>query len=1159
MADFAHLHVHSEYSLLDGLGQVDKLVAAAKADGQTALALTDHGAMYGALHFYNAALKADIKPIIGLEAYIAAESRTTKQTRPGGDQAHITLLATSFTGYQNLMKLTSIGFLEGFHYKPRIDDEALFEHAQDLIATTGCMQSRFNKLIRDGKLSQARELMGRYALVFKDRFYVEIQKHQGVAEFDELNTQLIQLARQLDLPLIATNDVHYITPQDAEAQDALLCVQTRKLISDQKRMKMIDTPDFYLKSQQEMIELFHDYPEAIRNTMVIADQVSIEIPRGKLIFPHFPLPKQHTDASYLRELVETGVKQKYGQVMPQLQERVDYELGIIDQKGYNTYFLITWDFIKWSKDRGIAVGPGRGSAAGSIVSYALDITTIDPIQHNLPFERFLNPERPTPPDIDLDFADHRRDEVLQYVTDKYGSDHVGHVITFGRMEARVAVRDIGRVLGMPYEEPDRIAKLIPNNPGQKISIEDAINQVPELQEYYRQPKFKRLLDLAKRVQGNVRHSSVHAAAVVIADKPLTDYTPIQKDSKSGKTITQYDMYVLDANVSDDAIGLLKFDFLGLRNLSIIEKALTFINESKDEQIAIDTIPLDDSNTYELLSTGETMGVFQLESAGMRRVTRSLKPSQFSDISALVALYRPGPMELIPQFVEGKHNHDKVVYPHPKLKPILEETYGVIVYQEQVMEIFVSMAGFSRGEADVIRRAIGKKKKKILDKNKPRFLQQSQKNGYTRQEAEQIWNLIEAFANYSFNKAHAASYGMIAYQTAYLKANYPVEYMAALMSVEAGSHSMNREERITQAISVSKEKGIKVLPPDINKSGVDFVLQADTNSLENLAIRFGLTAIKNVGSAAIENIIATRQEVGQFQSLTHFLIKTDSRKVNKKVLESLIKVGAFDQFGSRASMLEQLEEIRQKATQFHSDVDGQESLFQGVATKSTEIKDTFKKMNEYPQQELLSFEKELLGLYLTDHPLADALEVVAQRANKLIGDLDATIHQEQTFYFGGVVTKWRQVTTKKSAKPMAFGALEDESGSIEFVVFPRTYEQYGQAIMIDQVVLLKAKVVEREDELSLVAEKISVPDEALVAQASADNAKEVFIPRGTSQETLEEMAKLLKSKPGSDKVVVLIPNGEQPKRIVLPYTVEWGAVKDGVEKLLSTKELQNLQS
>ena len=728
--------------------------------------------------------------------------------------------------------------------------------------------------------------------------------------------------------------------------------------------------------------------------------------------------------------------------------------------------------------------------------------------------------------------------MIQYAADTYGHDHLAHVITFGKMEARVAVRDIGRVLGMPYEEPDRIAKLIPNDPGKKTTIATAIRNVPELGEYYKQPRFRKLLDLAQQVEGTIRHSSVHAAAVIIADKPLSEYTPLQKDSRTGKMITQYDMYSLDCNIDDDAIGLLKFDFLGLRNLSTIQTTVNLIEKYQHKKLDIDTLPLTDKKTYQLLSSGETTGIFQLESGGMRRVAKTLEPTQFSDITAMLALYRPGPMDLIPRFIEGKHNPKSVTYPHESLKPILEETYGIMVYQEQVLEIVHHMAGYTMGEADILRRAIGKKKRKLLIKNHERFVKESVKNGYSKSVAEKVWGFIEAFANYGFNKAHAASYAMIAYQTAYLKANYPVEYMAALMSVEANSSSATQDERVSVAVGASKEMGIKVLPPDINLSDDTFSIEKNKTSLEGKTIRFSLTAVKNVGTAAIENILETRKSLPEgFHSFTQFVHKTDGRKVNKKVLESLIKVGAMDRFGTRASMLENLDSIRQTASQFQSDVDGQDNLFSKVTVKAAEIQDTFSKVDEYPLKELLSFEKELLGMYLTENPLADQLEAVSQRANKKINELDPNIHQDRVFLFGGMLTKVKLITTKKSNSEMAFGTLQDTNSSIEVIFFPRVYKEAKAFIHEDSVVLVKAKVDYRDDELKLIAEKVTAND-ALQETPIEINTKEIFIPRKTDKKTLKNLGTFLKAHPGETAVAVLIPNGGKPERMMLPYGVEW---------------------
>ncbi len=1147
--NFVHLHVHTEFSMLDGLSKIPDLMEEVKKHGQKAVAITDHGGMYGTISFFNNCRKNELKGIIGVEAYVAKESRFDKQTKMGGDQNHLLLLSQNMTGYRNLMQMVSIANLEGFSYKPRMDEETLAKYSEGVIATSGCMSSVFNRLILDGKREEAVKKLKWYKELFEGRFYIELQKHPNIPEMDELIKAQIQIARELDLPMIATNDVHYVHQEDAAAQDALLCVQTRHLISDEKRMKM-DSSDFYLKSTQEMAELFHELPEALTNTVKIAEQCDVQIETGKLHFPSFPVPEGETEATYFRKLAFTGLEKKLGKPTEEMVQRLEYEIGIITQKGYPNYFLITQDMVNWAKDQGIGVGPGRGSAAGSLVAFALNITTMNPLQHGLPFERFLNPQRPTPPDIDMDFADDRRQEVVQYVSQKYGSDHVASVITFGRMEARVAVRDIGRVLGLPYEDPDTISKLIPNEPGKKVHLKDLITAIPEIAEYYKQDKFKKMIDLAIKVEGVVRQTSVHAAAVVVSDKPLYYYTPIQKDNKSGRIITQYDMYSLDCNVSDDAIGLLKFDFLGLRNLSTIQTAVRLIKESKGIEVDIANLPLDDLDTFALLSSGETTGIFQLESGGMRRVAKTLQPNQFSDITAMVALYRPGPMDLIPTFIEGKHNPDKIVYPHESLKPVLGETYGVMVYQEQILQIANLMAGYTLSEADILRRAIGKKKKYLLDENKKRFIEQSIEKGYTKAVAEKVWGFIEAFANYGFNKAHAASYAMISYETAYLKAHYPAEYMTALMSIESGSHAANRDEKVAVAVDACKKMGIFVLPPDINKSAQDFTLEKNPDSKGGLAIRFGFNAIKNVGQAAIENIVETQKTSGPFHSFSHFLLHVDNRKANKKVLESLIKVGSFDSFGSRASMLEQLEEIRNKVSQFSSDVDGQDHLFAGVVTTETHVEDSFAKLPEYPQAELLSFEKELLGLYLTNHPLADALEYVSGKSNREIGEIDLLLHKDQTVLIGGVIATFRETVTKTKGEKMGFGTIDDRTGVIDFVIFPRAYKEFEGKIAQDMVLLLKAKIDSRDDSPQLIVEKVTIPEENAVARDANEKYQEIFIPRKTNPERLQSLGALLKQHPGSERLCILIPNGGENKRMVLPYGVDWGEnLKKEVAKLL----------
>jgi DNA polymerase-3 subunit alpha len=1061
----------------------------------------------------------------------------------GADAYHIILLAKNFKGYQNLMKLTSHAHLEGFSYKPRIDEELLREHHEGLIATSGCLASRFCQLIMDNREDEAKVELKKYYEMFEGDFYIEIQHHVGIPEVQLMTETMARLSRELGIPLLATNDVHYVNADDAEAQDALLCVATRRMISDTDRMTMINSPDFYLRSSEEMAELFGKYPDAISNSLKIVDQCDNDvIPTGNWILPRFSVPEGETEESYLRKLVYEGAPKVLDNADdPEIHKRLDYELDVISTKGYAAYFLIVQDFVRWAKDAGIYVGPGRGSAAGSLVSFSLNITTINPLVHDLKFERFLNPERPSPPDIDMDFADTRREEVIEYVTKKYGEDRVANVITFGRMEARVAVRDIGRVLGLPYEDPDRIAKLVPAD----LGLAEAIEKVPELKQYSLLPKYQKLFELALKVEGSVRHSSVHAAAVVVADDDITNYCPIQRESKEGKVITQYDMYVLDANVSgNDAIGLLKFDFLGLRNLSILGEAIANVKKVRGIEVDLDRIPIDDKEVFALLSRGDTTGVFQLESAGMRRVARQLQPNKFSDITAMVALYRPGPMDLIPGFIEAKHHPEKISYPHPDLEPIFLETYGFMVYQEQALSVANLMAGYSLGEADVLRKAIGKKKIEIMVQQHSEFVRRAGAKGYEKKVAEEVWSYIEKFAGYGFNKAHAASYAMVAYRTAYMKVKYPVEYMTGLLTVESLSHSQKREERVMQAIDDVRQMGIKILPPEINHSDNGFVIEDFADSLQGKAIRFGLGAIKNVGTAAIEAIMAARAD-RPFSCFTDFLQRVDARKVNKKVLESLIQVGVFDTFSTRASLLENLEEIRSHAGQFQSEVEGQDSLFAtAVGVEQAQVKDTFPQIEEYPQAELLSYEKELLGFYLTNHPLSHVLKHIAKQTDRKIRDIDADVHKDQTVVVGGIVHDVRIVYTKKKNEMMAFGTIEDGTGSIRVVCFPRTYAAAQKVFAADSAILVRGRVDVRDDETQIVAEKVWAPSLAIdeTAEETTDtNAIELVIPRGTKQEALTQLSQLLKKSPGNDTLILVIPApqaDQPPVKMKLPYKVGW---------------------
>lgn len=1125
-SNFTHLHVHTQYSLLDGLSKNEDLVLAAKAYGMEALALTDHGAMYGAVHFYNTMTREGIKPLIGMEAYYTGGSRADKSREH--KTHHLLLLAKNLTGYHNLLRLTTIAHLEGYYYKPRIDWEILDKYHEGVIATTGCAQGEVPWLIGKGDYLQAEERFKAYLGLFKDDYYIELQRHTGLEKtLDPINLKLIELSRKYGVPLVATNDVHYVHQEDARAQDALLAIQTRTTLDDKNRFTMIDSPTFYLKSGEEMADLFSDLPEAIKNTGKIADKVSLTIPTGKMIYPKYPVPEGTTPENHLRSMVMDKLASRYPQANEAILARVNYELGVICDKGYASYFLITQDFINWAKSNGIRIGPGRGSAAGSIVSYILRITSIDPLAHGLQFERFLNPQRPSPPDIDVDIADVGRDRVIEYVTHKYGSDKVAQVITFGTMEARAAIRDIGRVLGLPYSEPDRIAKLIPFG----SSLGEALSSVFELQEMYKNPKYKELLDLAKKVEGVARHSSTHAAAVIIADKPLIEYAPLQRDNKGGAITTQYDMYALDLNVSPDAIGLLKMDFLGLRNLTTLQNAINFIVKERSVKVDLSSLSLSDEKTFAMLARGETTGVFQMESPGMRRLSKQLKPSLFSDITALVALYRPGPMALIPEFVKGKLEPESVQYLHPDLKPILEETYGIAVYQEQVLAIANLMAGYSLGEADILRRAMGKKSVETMKKEKKKFVAQSVKKGYSATLSEKVWSFIEKFAGYGFNKAHATSYAMIAYQTAYLKANYPVEYMTSLMSSESG-----REDKMALSLEECRTMGISVLSPDINLSGSDFQIEKDTTSLDGRAIRFGLTAIKNVGTAAIDNILVERTGGGTFKSFADFVRRVDNQKVNKKVLESLIKVGAFDAFGKRSVILAEMDRVRTKIGK--SSESSQNGLFDSLVTEHDLVEDKWETDGpEFDSRQLMEMERSLLGIYLREHPAFASLKKLRDDWSVQISDLDE--HKGQKVQVVGVVKSSRVVYTKTKNEEMAFLALADEAGEVDTVIFPKTFAGSKSFLLDNAVIRVKGRVDERDDRLSLVADSVEpVGSETAQEELSPkpDNPNRIIVPRTTNKATLLELNKLLQENRGEDQITLVFENGHGTRELVLPFGI-----------------------
>jgi DNA polymerase-3 subunit alpha len=1059
---FVHLHLHSEYSLLDGMCRLDGIFQKAKQYNMPAVGLTDHGALYGAFKFYLKALDYGVKPIIGLEAYKAKNSRFDKQSGLERDQYHLVLLAKNYLGYQNLLKIVTKAHLEGFYYKPRIDFDLLEKYSEGLIVLSGCLQGEIAQAIINDQFNEAENLVKRYLNIFGRNFYLEIQRHQKIEVEKKVNDWLIKLSRKFAVPLVATNDVHYLSKEEAYAQEVLLCIQTQRVIFEKNRpLSMIDVPDFYFKSPEEMRGIFIDLPEAVENTLKIASDCNIEIPYGRWILPHFPVPNGLSIEQYLRQLINKNKEKISGYDKKTVDQRIEYELKIILQKGYGTYFLIVADFVNWAKRNGIAVGPGRGSVAGSLIAYILGITEINPLDYNLPFERFLNPERPTPPDIDIDFSDIRRDEVLRYVAKKYGEEKVAQIITFGTMEARLAVRDVARALGLTYSQGDRIAKMIPPaRQGFPMTIAQALEESSGLKlAYQSEPETKKVIDIARQIEGLARHPSVHAAGVVIADKDLVEYVPLQKEIKENRIITQYDMYCLDLNAvaNNRAIGLLKVDFLGLRNLTILENAINYIYQRKKIKIDLHKIPLNDKKTFELISNGETFGVFQLESSGMRHLGKELKPNKLSDIFAMVALYRPGPMELIPSFIEGKRNPAKIKYLHPDLKPILEETYGVLVYQEQVMEIAHRIAGYSMSEADNLRMAMGKKKKELMKKEKEKFIKRCVKKGYKQSLAEKIFNFIEKFAAYGFNKPHSASYGLIAYWTAYVKANYPIEYMTSLLTAELlGVAGPNRELKMTQAITECRRIKINVLAPDINKSFEGF-------TIEDNSIRFGLSAVKNVGKSAVENIIEARSN-GEFVSFIDFLSRVDLRRVNKKTVESLIKAGAFSSFGNRATLLSYYPKALKEAIHYQQEKNaGQFGLF---SKKEESLKDKYELLPEFNDDEIIKMEKEVIGFSLSLNPLLKIDPTIEKKVSKKIGDLNKNDIDKTVILFG-VINQIKIVNTKKDNSSMAFLNIFDDSGSIEVIIFPKSFLRLKNVLSTNHSFLFKGKISDRDEKLSLI--------------------------------------------------------------------------------------------
>ena len=1069
MSGFVHLHVHSEYSLLDGAARVEDLPARARELGMHALALTDHGVMYGAIPFYKACLKHGIKPIIGCEAYVAAGSMNEKASRAEQPLYHLVLLAKNETGYRNLMHLVSMAHLHGFHYKPRIDFALLARHAEGLVCLSSCLAGEISRLLLQDKVEEARAAAARYRDLFGGDYYLELQDH-GLPEQRRVMPKMIALARELGIPLAATNDVHYVSPEDHAVQDVLICIGTGKTLADPERFKM-NTDQMYLKSPQEMARLFAHVPEALENTVAIAGKCDLRLSFGQSILPAYaPLPEGMDSAALLRRLCEEGLVRRYGQTplwrdedgLKKLRERLDYELGVIEKMGYADYFLIVWDFIRYAHERKIATGPGRGSSAGSLVAYVLGITNVDPIKYRLLFERFLNPERISMPDIDIDFDDERRDEVIDYVVRKYGRDRVAQIITFGTMAARAAVRDVGRVMDLPYGTVDKAAKLIPGAPG--MSIDTALRLSPELRELCaRQPEVATLIDMARRVEGMPRHASTHAAGVVIAPEPLTRYVPLQEGTEAAP-LTQYSMEHLEA------IGLLKMDFLGLRTLSIIERTLRWIEERFGTRLDLDRLPDDDPLTYEMLGRGDTTGIFQLESAGMRRVLRELKPSNIEDIITVVALYRPGPMEFIPKYIDGKHGRIAVEYPHPALEPILSDTYGIIVYQEQIMQIASRMAGFSLAEADLLRRAVAKKNRETLDRERTHFVVGCIGQGYSAEDANRVYDMILRFADYGFPRAHAAAYGVLAYQTAYLKAHYPVEFMASMLTAVTGN-----QRKTAEYVDECRRMGIDVLPPDVNESGVSFTPVGGTEPGGSplRGIRFGLAAIKNVGTQAIESILRERAD-GPYEDLADLCRRVDLRVCNKRVLEALIQAGALDTLpGHRAQLMAMLDEAVEKAAKWRKEKEDLQIHLFGLQEEVNWELD-YPEVRKYPLLEQLELERELLGLYISGHPL----DSCGERLSGL--ELDALHHcaelpEDSEVLAAGMVLSTRTIVTRKG-QLMAFAEFEDRVVKTEVVFFPEAWRLYGHLAEKGKVVVLRGRIRHQDEDFKLIAEKLYDPDD-----------------------------------------------------------------------------------
>lgn len=1129
---FTHLHVHTEYSLLDGASKIPELVAFAKESGMDSLAITDHGVMYGAVEFYQECRKQGIKPILGCEVYLTTGSHFERNNR---GMYHLILLAENNIGYHNLMRIVSKGHLEGFYYKPRIDKEILRDYNEGIICLSACVAGELPVLILQDNLAGARRCVEEYLEIFgKENYFLEMQNHD-LPEERKVNAALKELAAEYGLGLVATNDLHYVRREDAAAQDILLCIQTTSNVDEPDRMRF-PNDSFYLKSYEEMAQLFGDCPEALSNTAKIADRCQVELEFGHLLLPEFPVPDGFDTAGYLRHLCEEALPERYEAVDERVRRRLEFELKIINDMGYAAYFLIVWDFIKFCRQKGIPVGPGRGSAAGSVVAYLLHITNVEPLRYNLLFERFLNPERVSMPDIDTDFCYVRRPEVLDYVVKRYGKEKVAQIITFGTLQARAAVRDVGKALGMSYAAVDEIAKLIPREPG--MTLEKALGSRDFREAYDTRPEVRKLIDLSKSVEGLPRNAGTHAAGVIIAPRDLQDYVPLQLGADTDGIITQYDKDRVEE------LGLLKMDFLGLRTLTVMSDAINFIRESTGEEVDIDNIPLDDAATCEMLRKGDTACVFQLESAGITKLLVELAPTHFEDLIPLVALYRPGPLGtgMAEDFIAGRHGRRTAQVLHPLMEPILEDTYGVILYQEQVMQITSALAGFTLGQADIMRRAMGKKKASVLASMRQDFVNGAKKeHGIDEELSSQIFSLLEHFAGYGFNKSHSVAYALVAYQTAYLKAHWRPQFMAAFLNSVIGDG-----DKLSWYISVCRLNKIRILPPDVNESGEQFTVHKDN------AIRFGLAGIKSLGESAVQEIISCREQGGPFVSLADFCNRVSMRLVNKRALENLIRSGAMDSFGcKRSQLLHIMETAAEQGAALQKDrASGQLGLFDDTPFfDATRI--VLPEMDELPKQVILQNEKELLGFYVTDHPLSEYQEVLKQYmplyqfVDRMNADAQAL--DGKFVKVAGIISGCKITNTKKG-NSMARFTLEDFSGRFSVLAFPKTYYEFLQEIFVDNIVAVEGRISADERDSVLVAKTIAKlsylkPEEVrLQVEKYLDNP---LVQR--------ELLQLFQKFRGHDVVYLKLMGARKIIRLKPEYWVNAKAdgFKDAVEKILGS--------